>query len=47
MPFLFDLGLIKNTAAEVGMYIGIQLPYEFAQMTVVIGKSDILFRSAE
>lgn len=38
MPFLLDLGLIMNTSAEVGMYLGIQLPYEFAQMTVVIGK---------
>lgn len=36
MSFLVDLGIIENAAAEVGMYIGIQLPYEFAQMTVVI-----------
>ena len=40
LPFLFDLGMIENASAEVGMYLGIQLPYEFAQMTVVIGEKN-------
>ena len=42
MPFVYDLGMIQNTAAEVSMYLGIQLPYEFAQMTVVIGNTSYI-----
>ena len=36
--FFADLSVIQSAACDVSMYVDVQLPYPFVQMTVVLGK---------